>query len=151
MIPQVVRFLDQSCFVLCFNVCSHDFLYFITLTDSPKRLVTCIRVLEISYPCLSRSIILALNSTIPSSLNAPSLVIEKPRSKCFFNLCACVSEWHITFLLSFYFHLSSLHIVKEGKSGKFMGLALSPKVEQQAPQKTKQKGSGFDDFDDAPF
>ena len=41
--------------------------------------------------------------------------------------------------------------IKEGKSGKFMGLALSPKVEQQAPQKTKPKGSGFDDFDDAPF
>ena len=40
--------------------------------------------------------------------------------------------------------------IKEGKSGKFMGLALSPK-EQQAPQKTKPKGSGFDDFDDAPF
>ena len=41
--------------------------------------------------------------------------------------------------------------IKEGKSGKFMGLALSPKVEQQAPQKTKPKGSGFDDFEDAPF
>jgi hypothetical protein len=40
--------------------------------------------------------------------------------------------------------------IKEGKSGKFMGLAVSPK-EQQAPQKTKPKGSGFDDFDDAPF
>jgi hypothetical protein len=40
--------------------------------------------------------------------------------------------------------------IKEGKSGKFMGLALSPK-EQQAPQKTKPKGSGFDDFEDAPF
>jgi len=40
--------------------------------------------------------------------------------------------------------------IKEGKSGKFMGLALSPK-EAQAPQKTKPKGSGFDDFDDAPF
>jgi hypothetical protein len=40
--------------------------------------------------------------------------------------------------------------IKKGKSGKFMGLAVSPK-EQQAPQKTKPKGSGFDDFDDAPF
>ena len=40
--------------------------------------------------------------------------------------------------------------IKEGKSGKFMGLAVSPK-EQQAPQKTKTKGSGFDDFEDAPF
>ena len=40
--------------------------------------------------------------------------------------------------------------IKEGKSGKFMGLAVSPK-EQQAPVKPKSKGSGFDDFDDAPF
>jgi hypothetical protein len=40
--------------------------------------------------------------------------------------------------------------IKEGKSGKFMGLALSPK-EQQAPVKQKSKSSGFDDFDDAPF
>ena len=40
--------------------------------------------------------------------------------------------------------------IKEGKSGKFMGLAVSPK-EPQAPVKQKSKGSGFDDFDDAPF
>ena len=40
--------------------------------------------------------------------------------------------------------------IKEGKGGKFMGLAVSPK-EQQAPVKQKPKGSGFDDFDDAPF
>jgi len=40
--------------------------------------------------------------------------------------------------------------IKEGKSGKFMGLAVSPK-DQQAPQKAKPKGSGFDDFEDAPF
>jgi hypothetical protein len=42
--------------------------------------------------------------------------------------------------------------IKEGKSGKFMGLALSPK-EAQAPAATKPatKGSGFDDFEDAPF
>ena len=40
--------------------------------------------------------------------------------------------------------------IKEGKSGKFMGLAVSPK-EPQAPVKPKSKGSGFDDFDDAPF
>jgi len=40
--------------------------------------------------------------------------------------------------------------IKEGKSGKFMGLAVSPK-EAQAPVKPKPKGSGFDDFEDAPF
>lgn len=40
--------------------------------------------------------------------------------------------------------------IKEGKSGKFMGLAVSPK-EAQAPAKPKPKGSGFDDFEDAPF
>ena len=40
--------------------------------------------------------------------------------------------------------------IKEGKSGKFMGLAVSPK-ETQAQQKPKPKGSGFDDFEDAPF
>ena len=40
--------------------------------------------------------------------------------------------------------------IKEGKSGKFMGLAVSPK-EPQAPVKQKSKSSGFDDFDDAPF
>ena len=40
--------------------------------------------------------------------------------------------------------------IKEGKSGKFMGLAVSPK-EPQASVKQKSKSSGFDDFDDAPF
>lgn len=40
--------------------------------------------------------------------------------------------------------------IKEGKSGKFMGLAVSPK-DQQTQQKPKPKGSGFDDFEDAPF
>lgn len=40
--------------------------------------------------------------------------------------------------------------IKEGKSGKFMGLAVSPK-DQQAQQKPKPKNSGFDDFEDAPF
>ncbi len=40
--------------------------------------------------------------------------------------------------------------IKEGKSGKFMGLAVSPK-DQQVQQKPKPKGSGFDDFEDAPF
>ena len=39
--------------------------------------------------------------------------------------------------------------IKEGKSGKFMGLALSPKDQQQ---KAKPKSSGFDDMpDDVPF
>ncbi len=44
--------------------------------------------------------------------------------------------------------------IKEGKSGKFMGLALSPK-EPQAPQKAKMsersKATGFDDDSDLPF
>jgi hypothetical protein len=39
--------------------------------------------------------------------------------------------------------------IKEGKGGKFMGLALSPKDQQQ---KAKPKSSGFDDMpDDIPF
>ncbi len=45
--------------------------------------------------------------------------------------------------------------VKDGKSGKFMGLALSPKdeVNTTAPAKAKAKpSSGFDDMDsDLPF
>jgi len=42
--------------------------------------------------------------------------------------------------------------IKEGKNGKFMGLALSPKEEQaKAPAKAKPK-AGFDDMDsDLPF
>jgi hypothetical protein len=42
--------------------------------------------------------------------------------------------------------------IKEGKNGKFMGLAVSPKEEQAAqPAKAKPK-SGFDDMDsDLPF
>jgi len=42
--------------------------------------------------------------------------------------------------------------IKEGKNGKFMGLALSPKEEQaQAPVKAKPKAD-FDDLDDGiPF
>jgi len=42
--------------------------------------------------------------------------------------------------------------IKEGKNGKFMGLAVSPKEEQTAqPAKEKPK-SGFDDMDsDLPF
>ena len=45
--------------------------------------------------------------------------------------------------------------VKEGKTGKFMGLAVSPKdeVNTTAPAKAKAKpSSGFDDMDsDLPF
>jgi len=42
--------------------------------------------------------------------------------------------------------------IKEGKNGKFMGLAVSPKEEQaEQPAKTKPK-SGFDDMEsDIPF
>ena len=42
--------------------------------------------------------------------------------------------------------------IKEGKNGKFMGLAVSPKEEQaEQPAKAKPK-SGFDDMDsDIPF
>ena len=43
--------------------------------------------------------------------------------------------------------------IKEGKNGKFMGLAVSPKEEQAAqPAKAKPK-SGFDDMesDNIPF
>ena len=43
--------------------------------------------------------------------------------------------------------------IKEGKNGKFMGLALSPKEEQgQAPQAKANPKAGFDDLDsDLPF
>ena len=42
--------------------------------------------------------------------------------------------------------------IKEGKNGKFMGLAVSPKEEQaEQPAKAKPK-SGFDDMEsDIPF
>lgn len=39
--------------------------------------------------------------------------------------------------------------VKQGKGGKFMGLAVSPK-EQQAPQSARSKATGFDD-ESMPF
>lgn len=40
--------------------------------------------------------------------------------------------------------------IKEGKSGKFMGLALSPKEAEQV--KAKPAGSGFDDMEsEIPF
>jgi len=38
--------------------------------------------------------------------------------------------------------------IKEGKGGKFMGLAVSPK-EQQAPPSARSKATGFDE--DMPF
>ena len=40
--------------------------------------------------------------------------------------------------------------IKEGKSGKFMGLALSPK-EPIAKPSTRSKDTGFDDGGDLPF
>jgi hypothetical protein len=40
--------------------------------------------------------------------------------------------------------------VKEGKSGKFMGLAVSPK-EQQAKPSERSKATDFDDGDSMPF
>lgn len=41
--------------------------------------------------------------------------------------------------------------IKEGKSGKFMGLALSPKEPQEKPSE-RAKSTGFDDMDDSiPF
>jgi len=40
--------------------------------------------------------------------------------------------------------------VKEGKSGKFMGLAVSPK-EQQAKPSERSKVTGFDSDDSMPF
>jgi hypothetical protein len=39
--------------------------------------------------------------------------------------------------------------IKEGKSGKFMGLALSPKEPQEKPS-ARSKSTGFDS-DDMPF
>lgn len=40
--------------------------------------------------------------------------------------------------------------IKEGKSGKFMGLAVAPK-EQQAKPSERSKVTNFDDADDLPF
>jgi hypothetical protein len=40
--------------------------------------------------------------------------------------------------------------VKEGKSGKFMGLAVSPK-ESTAKPSERSKATGFDDDSDLPF
>jgi hypothetical protein len=42
--------------------------------------------------------------------------------------------------------------IKEGKSGKFMGLALSPKEPQaKAKMSERSKATGFDDDSDLPF
>ena len=42
--------------------------------------------------------------------------------------------------------------VKDGKTGKFMGLALSPKEEANTSSPKKKPSSGFDDMDsDVPF
>ena len=40
--------------------------------------------------------------------------------------------------------------IKEGKSGKFMGLAVSPKEEYKAKPSERSKATGFDD-DSMPF
>ena len=42
--------------------------------------------------------------------------------------------------------------IKEGKNGKFMGLAVSPKEEQAAPTAKAKPKAGFDDLEsDLPF
>jgi hypothetical protein len=41
--------------------------------------------------------------------------------------------------------------VKEGKSGKFMGLAVSPKEEYKAKPSERSKSTDFDDGDSMPF
>jgi len=42
--------------------------------------------------------------------------------------------------------------IKEGKNGKFMGLAVNPKEEQAAPASKAKPKAGFDDLDsDIPF
>jgi len=42
--------------------------------------------------------------------------------------------------------------IKEGKSGKFMGLAVSPKEEANTSSPKKKPSSGFDDIEsDIPF
>ena len=40
--------------------------------------------------------------------------------------------------------------IKEGKSGKFMGLAVSPKEEYKPKTSERSKATGFDD-EDMPF
>jgi hypothetical protein len=41
--------------------------------------------------------------------------------------------------------------VKEGKSGKFMGLAVSPKEEYQPKPSERSKATSFDSDDSMPF
>ena len=41
--------------------------------------------------------------------------------------------------------------VKEGKSGKFMGLAVSPKEEYKPKPSERSKATGFDESDSMPF
>ena len=42
--------------------------------------------------------------------------------------------------------------IKEGKAGKFMGLAVNPKEEANTSSPKKKPSSGFDDMDsDIPF
>jgi len=41
--------------------------------------------------------------------------------------------------------------VKEGKSGKFMGLAVSPKEEYKPKTSERSKATGFDSDDSMPF
>jgi len=41
--------------------------------------------------------------------------------------------------------------IKEGKSGKFMGLAVSPKEEYKAKPSERSKATDFDDSDGIPF
>ena len=41
--------------------------------------------------------------------------------------------------------------IKEGKSGKFMGLAVSPKEEYKPKPSERSKTTGFDESDSMPF
>ena len=41
--------------------------------------------------------------------------------------------------------------IKEGKSGKFMGLAVSPKEEYKPKTSERSKATGFDNAEDLPF
>lgn len=41
--------------------------------------------------------------------------------------------------------------VKEGKSGKFMGLAVSPKEEYKPKTSERSKATNFDNAEDLPF